>query len=219
MSSWPSTRPTRMYANVRKASSRFGVATRSPISGCSRSIFRTIPPIGSSTSGTQISSVLTAHRIGSCAPCAPCNLRGDRDPEHDGEPCPEGGGRHRRETDGERCTPADVAVAVLPPGAGRDRRQDREQRRGLGLELGQSERDERRDEQDPAADAEHAGQDACGEAQSDGDEDRRHETSSEIPIATRSSANAYESVRPLTRCCSDVPATAPAAAGSPTSAA
>src|SRR5947207_5890627 len=78
-------------------------------------------------------------------------------------------GQHaeRRERAHERAVAEpDVAVARLAPRARERDRHDREQGRRLGVELALAEEDrERRDEQDPAADAEQAAHGAAGETE------------------------------------------------------
>src|SRR5205814_223044 len=104
------------------------------------------------------------------------------------------------------------------PGPHRRRREDREQRRRLGVQLREAEAEhERRHEQDPAADAEEPGEHS-GEKPEQQHEHDRH-ASNLIPTASRSAANAYESCRTGMRCCSEVPPTTPSIAGIPTSAA
>src|SRR3954451_20382300 len=126
----------------------------------------------------------------------------------------------RRDSDHERGPPAHVVVADLPPRADHRRGQDRQQAGGLGVELRQPEHErERRDEQDPAADAEEAREDSRERAEHAGREQRPHQTSSRTPTAASNAANASESVRVARRCWSVVPATTPATAGRPTTAA
>src|SRR3954466_10608750 len=84
-----------MYANVLNASTRCGVETRRAISGCSSWIWPTMLPIGSSTSGIQISSgSATALRIGRGARGAPGDLERDRDHQRPEQP-PQEVGRER----------------------------------------------------------------------------------------------------------------------------
>src|SRR5262249_46826940 len=98
-------------------------------------------------------------------------------------------------------------------------RQDRRERRRLGVKLAQPESEESRHEQDPAADSEQSGEHARGEAEHQRQHDGRHVVSSTTPTTTSSAANASESQRWCIRCWIAVPATAPMAAGSPISAA
>ena len=86
------------------------------------------------------------------------------------------------------------------------------------MELGQPEAErERRDEDDPAADAEEPGEDAADEADQR-DDDVPH-TRSRNPTTASRSEKPYESWRTGTRCCIAVPARTPTTAGMPTSAA
>ena len=116
---------------------------------------------------------------------------------------------------------SDVSERPLPQCPDGGGRHDREERRGGGLYLPEPERDERRHEQDPAADAEHAGEDAGRETERQRGDDRpgAHAAISHTAMAARRPANASVSTRPETRCWSPVPTTAPAMAGTPTSAA
>ena len=66
------------------------------------------------------------------------------------------------ESESHSGTPADVAVARLPPGPDACGRDDREQRRAERVVFGQAERDELGHERMPAADAEHPGEHAGG---------------------------------------------------------
>ena len=92
---------------------------------------------------------------------------------------------------------------------------------GWSLDLSEPEEDEGRDEEDPAADAEDAGEEPRTEAETERGRDRprAHPTISQTPTTTSKPANASVSARPDTRCWSWVPASAPTTAGSPTSAA
>src|SRR5205085_1864647 len=83
-----------------------------------------------------------------------------------------------------RGVPAHVSVAVLAPGADGDGRQDGEQRRRLGRTLREPEREQRRHEEDPAADAEQAGDDARRESERGRCEVGAHVTRSLTAIAT-----------------------------------
>src|SRR5829696_4931424 len=183
-SSCPSAMPTRMYAKVRKASSPRVEPTASAIDGSSVSIAATMSPIGSSTSGSQISSTpATRDRIRRSAPGAPrapADLRGDDEHER-AEAAAEDvfvhrGGRPRAghdadrggDADDERRTPAHVPVARLVPRARRDRREDGEERGRLGLQLPETEREQRGHEENAAADPEEAGEHAGAEAERDG---------------------------------------------------
>src|SRR5688500_9386414 len=156
---------------------RRGEPTRRSISGSSACSCSTMLPIGSSTSGSQISwcSVMPTPgswslSVGGRSPGPPCELPGDGQQEH-GEETPERALRERRrhlhsgldaddrgETEDERASPPDVSVVTLAPRAGSDRGQDREERGRLGVELAEPEPDEGRDEEDPAADPEEARQ-------------------------------------------------------------
>jgi len=127
---------------------------------------------------------------------------------------------HGREPENERGPPADVAVLPLLPGPGRRRRQDRQQRGRLGVKLRESEHEgQRRHEEDSAPDAEEAREHTGHESQRAGREQRRHQMSSQTARPARSAAKASVRVRVASRCWSHVPRTAPAAAGSPTTAA
>src|SRR5438067_10165120 len=165
------------------------------------------------------------------AAITPRDVGRDREDEH-GEQAPEpnlrqGRGelnasldpRDRGETEHEGRPEADVPVPRLAPGARGDRRQDRGERRRLGMELAAVQGDERRHEEDPAAHAEQAGDDAGEEPEQHGEDERGHVTSSRTPMTTRNAANASARKRERSRCWSAVPPTAPTAAGSPTSAA
>ena len=103
------------------------------------------------------------------------------------------------------------------PGAGADDRHgdDRQQRRRLGLVLAQAEEDhQRRHEQHAAADAEHPGDHAAGDA----DRDRAdHGSTSSTALATSTPRTAARSPVGQTRCCSQVPNSTPPTAGTPTS--
>src|SRR6185295_7442849 len=80
----------------------------------------------------------------------------------------------RSEADDERRPPAYVAVAVLLPGAHEDDGDDRRQRGGLRGQLREPHDErERGHEEDAAANAEHSGENAGGEAEDDG-VDHRH---------------------------------------------
>src|SRR5438067_541785 len=174
--------PTLMYANVLNASSRRGVWTSSRISGSSSSIWATMLPIGSSTSGIQTSSIPDMPRRLAFAH-APRDLRGDEDHQHAEQP-PEHVLRERlgecdaaldaadrRQADHDCRPPAHVAVPLLAPGAREHGRDDREQRARLSVELRQAEREgQRRHEEDAAADAEQARQHAGDEP----DQDEKH---------------------------------------------
>ena len=130
--------------------------------------------------------------------------------------------RRRPTRDRRRARPGpDIPVCPLPPRAHRRRRHDREQRRCGGLDLPETEQDERRDEENPAADAEQPGQDPAPEAEHErGDDDpRAHPAISQTPTTTRRPANASDNARPESRCCMCVPTRAPATAGTPTRAA
>src|SRR5438128_503574 len=107
---------------------------------------------------------------------------------------------------------------MLPPRADERRRQDREQRRRLRVQLSQPEPEcKRRHEDDAAAHAEQPGEHAAGEPDRD-DEQNRH-TSNLTPTAASTNAKPYASLSTGTRCWIAAPATTPTTAGSPTSAA
>src|SRR5438067_3561701 len=223
--------PTLMYANVLNASSRRGVWTSSRISGSSSSIWATMLPIGSSTSGIQTSSIPDMPRRLAFAH-APRDLRGDEDHQHAEQP-PEHVLRERlgerdaaldaadrRQADHDRRPPAHVAVPLLAPGAGEHGRDDREQRARLRVELRQAECEgQRRHEEDAAADAEQARHHPGDEPDRDREHDRPHQTSNFTPSPTSKRAKSSDRVRLARRCWSAVPATAPNAAGTPTIAA
>src|SRR5262249_58140188 len=71
-------------------------------------------------------------------------------------------GRSRSYADEKSCAPLNIPVAVLPPRADDGRGEDREQGRPGGDVLRESQRHERRDEEDAAAHAEHSGEDPGG---------------------------------------------------------
>src|SRR5438067_8104251 len=166
-----------MYAKVRKASSRRGEPTSARSAGLSSSTAATRLPIGSSTSGTQISSGLDkgSKRIELLVASPPGELAGDGEEERGEEPAQRvlrqglgeeaapGDAADRDEPEDERRPPADIPVAALAPGSGEDRREDREQRGRLGVTLVEAEREERRHEEEPASDAEQPRDDAGGE--------------------------------------------------------
>ena len=85
----------------------------------------------------------------------------------------------------------------------------------------ESEADQRRHEENPAADAEHAGENACREAEQDGQDDRggAHPMINQTPIPVSKAANPSVSDRPENRCWNVAPLSTPAVAGRPTSAA
>src|ERR671925_398787 len=86
----------------------------------------------------------------------------------------------RRHAQDERGAPANVPVPVLAPCADRDRGQDRQERGGLGRALRQAEREQRRHEEEAAADAQQPGDDTRGQAERDRCEvDRAHGSASE----------------------------------------
>src|SRR5438128_11029761 len=107
---------------------------------------------------------------------------------------------------------------MRPPRPGDKRRQDGKQGRAHGVMLGEPERDEYRDEQDPAAASEQSRQHPGGEAEHDRERDR-HLTNSQTAIARTKPANSSSTVRAWSRCWTVAPPTAPRAAGRPTSAA
>ena len=100
--------------------------------------------------------------------------------------------RDRSRPERESEARPEIPVAALVPRTGGDRRQDREQRRRLRLELAQAEGDERGYEQDPAADAEQPGEDPRCEAERKREQDGRGAQGqrSQSPIPVRKSANA-----------------------------
>ena len=80
-------------------------------------------------------------------------------------PCRENS-RDREHADHDRRPPANVPVAVLAPRADGHNRDHRRERRGLSRELRQVEdENERRDEENAAADAEHPRQHSGGESE------------------------------------------------------
>src|SRR6266542_1447325 len=131
---------------------------------------------------------------------------------------PARGGRRNTETCAGGPPPAHVSVLRLPPRAGGDGGQDREQRRAGRFVLGEAERDEHGHEQDPAAHPEHPGEHAGEDAEQDR-ERIAHLTNSQTAMPRSSTANSSSTVFTCSRCCNAVPPTAPTAAGSPTSAA
>ena len=224
-----------MYANVRNARMRRGEPTRRSISGSSAWIWATMPPIGSSTSGSQISSwsLMARKDTGRCDATAMRVVPRRRSSSRANRRLSTSSGSAVAiwtpttapaiDADAQQQSgpPADVAVVPLPPRSRRDGRQDRQQRRRLGVDLRQPKRNERRHEEDPAADAEEAGEKPCCEAEADREDDRgrTHETSNQTASAASNPENASVSDRPETRCWTPVPTTAPAAAGRPTRAA
>src|SRR2546425_11092356 len=87
------------------------------------------------------------------------------------------------------------------------------------MSLVQPEREQRRDEEDPPADAQQPGHDPGGEAEAHGCERDGHWMSRRTPTTTRSAEKRSEISRRRRRCWSAAPAAAPTAAGSPTRAA
>src|SRR5579862_4739838 len=200
------------------------------MSAFSRSMRSTMPPIGSSTSGIQRSSSSVTPGLLPFRPRTPRDLGGGDD-EDDREELPEerlwddlgelrapDGGPGGRDTDDRGAAPAHVPVALLAPDPDGDRGNDGEERRRLGVELRETEPCERRDEENAAADAEEARQHAGDGSEHDG-EGVRHFTRRSTAIPTSNAANASDRARALTRCCNDAPPSAPAAAGTPSSAA
>src|SRR5262249_44246478 len=124
----------------------------------------------------------------------------------------------RGDPDHEGTAPTNVAVARLAPRADQRRRDDREQRRPGRIVLREPERDERRHEQDPAADAEHPRQHP-GDQTEDDCEHVRHLRKSQTARARRSATKSISIVRVPRRCCRAVANPTEAAAGTPTSAA
>ena len=154
----------------------------------------TIEPIGSSTSGIQMSSRVpidgSVHDPLRDPPGDLC--RGDEQehaeqaPEHvrpdsdsaTSDAALDAGDRGDADPGGD--AEVDVAVPPLPPRSDDRRRQDREERGRLRVELRQAEDErERRHEQDPAADAEEPGQHAAQAA----DRDHERRSSYEEPHA------------------------------------
>src|SRR4051794_25275009 len=228
----PSRIPTRMYANVLNASSRCGVWTSSPISGCSVWIWSTIDPIGSSTSGIQTSSEpVIAGRIGRLrtqgAPRHTCSHDQHEDREQPpkrllgesfGDLDASFDAHDRAEPDDQGGAPVEVAVPMLSPGADDNRRQDRQQRGRLRMHLRQPENEhERRHEQDAAADAEEPGQNSSGKPEND--HEALAQTSRRIPTAVRRSAKQRPRVLFDSPCCNSPPSRTPPTAGRPISAA
>src|SRR4051794_32325757 len=201
------------------------------MSGFSRWICSMIEPRGSSTSGIQRSSRSAMPGLWLLAPRSPGDL-GGRDDHQSGEQLAEGrfgqrdghlgapdGSRDRGDAEDRSGAPADVSIALLAPDPDGDRRNDREQGRGLGVELREAEPGQDGDEEDAAADPEETRQDPRDDAERDGEQIVAHCSSIRIAIATRSAAKRNESVRTGSRCWSVVPPSAPNAAGIPTSAA
>jgi hypothetical protein len=97
----------------------------------------------------------------------------------------------RGDTDDQGRAPVDVPVAALAPRADERGRDDGQQARRLGVDLRQAEDEgQGRHEEDPAADAEEAGENPCGDAETCGGDERPHQTRSLAPIAASSAANA-----------------------------
>src|ERR1051325_2732827 len=89
-----------MYANVRKASRRWGVETSARMSACASSISVTIEPIGSSTSGTQMSSRFdTGLKYGLGPPAPPSDIGRDGEDEGGEQASKRRLGERRRELD------------------------------------------------------------------------------------------------------------------------
>ena len=216
---------------------RRGEPTRRSISGSSAWICATMPPIGSSTSGSQISSWslmarkdtgrLRRDRHASCA-ATPKQQDGEQAPEHVLRQRASRSGRrrrHRRSTprpSSRAARPADVAVVPLPPRARRDGRQDRQQRRRLGVDLRQAQA--RRASARRGSHRRRRRSRREARRRSRGRSRRRpwprssrRATRPRAPRATRRTR--VSATRPETRCWTPVPTTAPAAAGRPTSAA
>src|SRR5262249_9833828 len=128
------------------------------------------------------------------------------------------GGHGRRDADEERCPPPNVSVAVLPPRADDGRRQEREQRRPGRDVLRQPPRHGRWDEENSSPDAEHPGEDSGSDTEDNRERDR-HFTNNQIAMPMSRAAKSSSIVRVRIRCCKAVPPNAPAAAGTPTSAA
>ncbi|HKB21155.1 MAG TPA: hypothetical protein VKC65_09115 [Gaiellaceae bacterium] len=79
---------------------------------------------------------------------------GRQDPELDA--------RHRDRADDRGGTPSHVPIEMLAPRSGHDHRQDRQERRRFRVDLAEIEQqDERRHEDQPAADAEQAAERTC----------------------------------------------------------
>src|SRR5581483_12153615 len=199
------------------------------MSSFSRSMRSTIPPMGSSTSGIHRSSRSVTSGLWPF-PRTPRDLGGGGEKDDCEQPtqkrlrddlsqlsAADGGGRSRDPHDGS-AAPANVPVPLLAPHADGDRGDDREQRRRLRVELRQAEPRQRRHEEDAAADPEEPREHARDDAEHDG-ERIGHFTRRSTAIPTRSAANARDSTRVFTRCCSAAPPTAPAAAGTPSRAA
>ena len=87
-----------------------------------------------------------------------------------------------------------------------------------GLDLAEPQEQQRRDEENPPAHAEHARQDARGQPEADrgGYRPAVHSAISRIPITASSAEKARVSARPERRCWTCVPTRAPATAGMPT---
>jgi trehalose 6-phosphate phosphatase len=82
---------------------------------------------------------------------------------------------HRGRPDDERGAPADVAEAMLLPRTRRDGREDGKQRRGFGLDLAEvGDENERRHEEDAAANAVEAREYACPQAEHGEEQDLQH---------------------------------------------
>src|SRR3954453_23633021 len=129
-----------MYANVRNARIRCGDSTSFAMSGFSAWICWTIEPIGSSTSGIQRSSTSGMAGLWLLPAGPPGDLGGCEEKQHR-EQAPQGrfgqgfghlgaadGGPDRGDADHGGGLPAHVAVALVPPDADENGRDDREQR-------------------------------------------------------------------------------------------
>src|ERR1700704_3097180 len=147
-----------MYANVRNARMRCGDSTSFAISGFSSTICWTIEPIGSSTSGIQSSSFSVIAELWLLSPGTPRDLRCREDQQHREELSEDvvrqrfghlsaaDRSSDRGDPNDQGSAPLNVAVAILPPDTDEHGRDDRQQRRGFGVQLRQTEPRKGRDE-------------------------------------------------------------------------
>ena len=125
---------------------------------------------------------------------------------------------NRGQADRPGRAPANGPGTRISPGPGRDRRQDGEQRRPDRIVRLEAEGEQRGDEQDPAAHAEHPGEDS-GEQAHEGCEHFDHDTKGQRATPRSSAEKRYVTTWAWSLTWSALPATALAAAGRPTSAA
>ncbi len=119
-------------------------------------------------------------------------------------------------TDEQALADTDVAVTMLALGAESTHPGDRQQRRRLRLQVPEPEPESQcGDEEHASPDAEQSRDDARGHPEHEGEDDLAHSTTA-IATTTSSAAKISDSRSWGTRCCSAVPPTTPARAGTPT---